>query len=146
MDNHWLIVDKDLKVKIQYLQQSYTYDSFIMGYPTAHRNKWLLKNLPISKKYKENIKGYYYIEPTETIIDPEEQKHRKPIDIHQEFPLTMCIARLKTDTVKSETEIGTSFLNLMWFQDDYGYPNDEILEKIKQIPYREVCGFEEDDF
>jgi hypothetical protein len=44
------------------------------------------------------------------------------------------------DGVFRDTSNDYSFLHILWFQDDYAFPIDaEVLEKIKQIPFGELC-------
>ena len=56
------------------------------------------------------------------------------------LPAVVCCATLMYDGVFRDTTESYSFLNILWFQDDYAFPIDaEVLEKIKQIPFGELC-------
>jgi hypothetical protein len=78
------------------------------------------------------------IEPIQT---PIEYEGKYAFGDPASLPPIACIVDLWYYSAFRDETKDFSSLGLIWFQDDYAFPMEEqILEKIKQIPFSKICG------
>lgn len=142
-----IIIDNDLEVDIESLSQSETYGGVEFGYPTEHRNNWLIKSILKSAHKTNSPQSVYLIQPEHKIMEDDIQKYKNPLDIYKEIPNTECHLRVGSKKVTNNNNQSDSTMLIIWFQDEPAFPIDPlILEKIKAIPYRELCCFRDHNF
>jgi hypothetical protein len=145
ISNKNIIIDNDLEVQIESLRQSETYGDVEFGYPTEHRNNWLINSILRKVHKTNNPQSVYLIQPEQKLIDDDNRKYKNPLDIPKDIPYTECYLRVSTNKVTNDKNQTDSTMLIIWFQDEPAFPIEPlILEKIKAIPYRELCFFRDD--
>ncbi len=140
--NKYIIIDNDLEVEIESLNQSETYESVEFGYPTEHRNNWLISSILQRVHKTNNPQSVYLIQPQHKLMDVDIEKYKSSLDIPKEIPNTECHIRLSTNKITNDKNQSDSTMLIIWFQDKPAFPIDpDILEKIKAIPYRKLCFY-----
>ena len=141
--SHVIITDGNLNVTITRIMQWRTYDGLLEGLPTIEMNN---RHLTVAKEEAKKFcwqDEIYLIEPEQTPISYDEGKYGKyPFGKPASLPQVTCIAKIKclSTTFKDKTKDYSS-LGIIWFQENYAFPIDKnVLEKIKEIPFRESCG------
>lgn len=136
--NNTLIIDSDLEVTIKRIRQTHTYEGLLEGLPTTRMNSQILSEVMEETKRFCGLTEMHLVEPVQTEI-PFEGKY--PFGSPAALPGIICIAQLHCyDTFKNSKK-NYSALGLAWFQKDFAFPIDqEILDKIKDIPFRKLCG------
>ncbi|GAA5098566.1 hypothetical protein GCM10023210_34880 [Chryseobacterium ginsengisoli] len=138
MHNFELTLSGNINVKIESIFQEITYSGVLEGYPCEKLNKMVLNNKESYARRIFNMDEVYLIPPTIKFIDGEEHKVWGKA---QELPMVTCIAELKCLDVFRDMKKDYSNLIVIWFQDYYTFPiQEDILEKLLNIPYKEVCG------
>lgn len=138
MHNFDLILSGNISIRIESIFQELTYSAVLEGYPCEKLNQMVLNNKESYARRIFNINEVYLIPPTVKFLDREEHEVWGKA---QELPMVTCIAELKCLDVFKNTEKDYSDLIVIWFQDSYAFPiQEDILEKILNIPYKEVCG------
>ncbi|KOY85240.1 hypothetical protein AD998_02895 [bacterium 336/3] len=137
MNNH-LIIDYDLEVRIRSIQQKYTYEGLLEGLPTKEMNKNRIQRF---KQEAERFCGMSHIHLIEPIETPIHYNGTYPFGEPAQLPSIICIMEVGYYKAFRDMEKDYSRLGIIFFQNDFAFPIDsEILEKIKQIPYRQICG------
>jgi hypothetical protein len=124
-----MIIEGDKKATLVDIHQFDTYRNLLCGLPTIEINKGIKEGLKQLAKHFTFIEAFYLIEPQEQVINlPYKYEFGTPARL----PEVTCLIKL---------EIEMKALTIAWFQEDFVFPPSiEILEKIKKIPWTEVCG------
>ena len=131
-----IIVDSDVTAELMRLYQDVTYEGLLEGNPNERWNGIIIKK---AFSLAETLFGITEI----FLIDPvlKEREEYFAGYKYQEMPGVLCIGLLKSMSVFKDTKKDFSALAVIWFQDEFAMPiADDILEKMKAIPYKEVCG------
>lgn len=137
-----IIIDNDLEVEIEWLSQFKTYRNVIDGYPTEHRNNWIIEDILESAHKTNNPQSVYLIQPEHKIMDDKIRKNGNPLDIWKEIPNIECHLRVSSKIIFNDKNQSDSTMLIIWFQDQFAFPIDPIIiEKIKTIPYRKLCFY-----
>lgn len=154
-----VLIENGKEAYISSIHQTGTYNGCMCGYPNKNVNVHILES---ARKWAEKLCGgaVYLMPPAEKpmkretvsleellgLVNGIEIAEPAPLEVSSEpvpmiaFSAVMCCATLMYDGVFRDTSKGYSFLHILWFQDDYAFPIDaDILEKIKQIPFAELC-------
>ncbi|MCU0437899.1 MAG: hypothetical protein MUC49_08270 [Raineya sp.] len=135
--NKHLIIDYDLEVEIYALQQKQSY-TMLEGLPTKEHNRNYIKRIEEDAEKFCGFGNIYLVEPVETPIHYDGKYF---LGDPAELPRIVCIMTVECRDVFQNKEKDYSSLCIIFFQNDFAFPIDsEILEKIKQIPYRQICG------
>ena len=138
MQKHNLIIDKNIEVTITKLIQYFTYGGLLEGFPNEKSNNKILERTEIEAKQLLLIDDVFTIIPEQKIID--EEVHRF-FGKHQELPQVTCIVLLRSTDTYKDLKKDFSELAVIWYQNEYVFPiEDTILEKIKEIPFKKICG------
>lgn len=133
-----LIIEGDKEVRIKRISQSYTYGGLLEGLPTTRMNDYILASVKEEAKKFCGLDEIYLIEPQQTPI-PYDGKY--PFGTPMSLPSVICIIKIWYYTTFRDKEKDFSCLGIIWFQNDYAFPIDEeIVEKIKEIPFSKICG------
>jgi hypothetical protein len=136
--NGELIVEGDKQVTIKRIKQWHIYDGLLEGLPTTRMNNRILADVKEDAKKFCGLDEIYLIEPQQTPI-PYDGKY--PFGEPASLPSVACIIELWHYTTFRDDKKDFSSLGIIWFQNDYAFPIDEeIIEKIKQIPFSKICG------
>jgi len=136
--NGELIIEGGKKARIQAIRQWEIYSGLLEGFPTKRMNNEILRGVKETARKFCGMEEVYVIEPIQT---PIEYDGKYPFGEPAELPPVACIAEIKCYAVFRDRDKDFSSLALVWFQSDYAFPiEDEILEKIKQIPFSQICG------
>lgn len=137
MNSH-LIIDSDLEVRICAIQQVRTYEGLLEGFPTKEMNQRRIQHF---KQEAERFCGTSYIHLIEPIETPIHYDGKYPFGEPAQLPSIVCIVEVGYYKAFRDMEKDYSRLGIVFFQNHFAFPIDtEILEKIKQIPYRQICG------
>ncbi|MBC5836238.1 hypothetical protein G6N05_15175 [Flavobacterium sp. F372] len=135
MNINEIITDENLTVSIEEFFQYFTYGGLLEGQPSNHVNKMILTHI-------EN-RARKILELENIIILNPEPKNSESFgwDSDCELPRITCIALIKSIEVFKDLKKDFSCLGIIWFQKDFMFPiEDDILEKIKKIPFRKLCS------
>jgi len=136
--NHDIIVDGNIEANIKRMMQWHTYDGLLNGLPTIEMNN---RHLVVAKEEAKKICYHdeiYLIEPKQTPIP---HKGEYPFGEPASLPAVTCIAKIRYIFPFRDKTKDYSSLGIVWFQEDFAFPIDkDVLEKIKAIPFREICG------
>lgn len=136
--NGKLIIDGDKEVTIKKIKQWVTYDGLLEGFPTLQMNNRILAGVKEAAKDFCGIEEVCLIEPSQTPISYE---GKYPFGDPASLPAVVCIAELWYYKACRDKSKDYSSLGLIWFQEDYAFPiEEEILRKIREIPYSRICG------
>jgi hypothetical protein len=131
-----IIVDNDVEADLLRLYQGVTYEGLLEGYPNELWNGIIIKKAFSTAETLFGIKEAFLIQP---MLKEQEEYHGRRK--YQEMPGVLCIGLLKSMSVFKNTKKDFSALAVIWFQDEFAMPvAGGILEKMKAIPYKEVCG------
>ena len=136
-----IIVDGDIEAVITKIVQYPTYIGLIEGFPNVNSNNDILNEV----KSKRNFSNY--IDDSVFLIEPKRTQFADWLFGKKEkLPIVTCIIEVECyDTFRDKTK-AMSVLGIVWFQEDYAFPIDaDILEKIKEIPFRKICKETESD-
>lgn len=135
--NSKLIVEGDLEVSIKRIRQRHTYEGQLEGYPNKKVNGYILEDVKKEATDYCGLKEVFIVEPKQT---PVTNSKAFPFPDAIELPSVVCIAELwYFGTFRNKT-MDCSSLGLVWFQNDFAFPIDqEILDKIKEIPFSKIC-------
>jgi len=137
MDNT-LIIDGNLVVYIKRIMQTQTYDGLLEGLPTTRMNSRILSEVMEETKRFCGLTEVHLVEPVQTEI-PYEGKY--PFGSPAALPGIICIVQLHCYDTFKDKKMNYSALGLAWFQQHFAFPiEQEILDKIKDIPFRKLCG------
>ena len=136
--NSKLIIEGDQEVTIKSIKQWHTYSGLLEGMPTTKMNSQILSGVKEDAKKFCGFKEIYVIEPEQTPILFE---GKYPFGDPASLPGVACIAEIWHYLPFRDETKDFSALGLVWFQNDYAFPIDnDILEKIKSIPFSKTCG------
>lgn len=136
--NKHLIIDSDLEVRIYSIQQKHTYEGLLEGLPTKEMNKRRIERFKQEAEKFCNMSHIHLIEPIET---PIHYDGKYPFGEPAQLPSIVCIMEVGYHSTFRDLEKDYSCLGIIFFQNHFAFPIDtEILEKIKQIPYRQLCA------
>ena len=136
--NSNLIIKTNKDVTIKSIKQWHTYGGLLEGIPTDKLNERIINRTKKEAKEFSGIEEIYLIEPKQKPIDYD---GKYPFGNPASLPGVTCIAELWHNDVFKNTDKMFSSLCIIWFQDDYAFPIEEdILNKIKEIPFSKVCG------
>jgi hypothetical protein len=138
--NSDLIIETNKEVSIKSMIQWNTYSDISAGIPTDQFNEQIINWAKQSAKEFSRMEEIYLIEPKQTPI-PDDEEFHFPFAKPASLPRVTCVAKLWHDDVFRNTDKMFSSLCIIWFQEDYAFPIDQdILNKIKEVPFSEVCG------
>lgn len=137
MDHFQLILKENIKVMITSIHQEITYDGLLEGYPCEKVNTMILHNTKIKAGNLFFMDEIYMIEPFIKVNRNQSGSFGKMM----ELPMVTCMATLMCREVFRDQDKHFSALTVIWFQDQYAFPiQEDILEKITAVPFKEVCG------
>ncbi|MDD5227554.1 MAG: hypothetical protein PHN45_11160 [Methylococcales bacterium] len=127
-----------------YLDQLYqyrTYAGLSVGYPTpSHNEKVIQRALEYTKEklWCQWGKPFLLI-PTQTPIDLSDAERDRYLTYTSEMPSKLpevvCLANFESfEPARDKAAMGST-LGIVWFQDGFGLPSDEIVEQIKSIDW-----------
>lgn len=135
--NNRIEVGNNETVHIINIHQSLTYDGLLEGMPTKRLNDRILEGTQAYAKKLFHCNAVFLIEPEQK---PIEYEGRYPFGEPAGMPLVTCIVKLKSYGTYRDKTKDYSELVVIWLQEEFLFPIDpEILEKIKQIPFGELC-------
>jgi hypothetical protein len=136
--NSKLITEGDKEVTIRAIKQWQIYSGLLEGMPTTRMNNQILKDVKEDAKKFCGFNEVYLIEPIQA---PIQYDGKYPFGDPASLPPVVCIADLWHYTAFRDETKDFSSLGLIWFQNDYAFPIDEeVIKKIKQIPFSKICG------
>ncbi|PTX63570.1 hypothetical protein C8N46_101171 [Kordia periserrulae] len=137
MKKYQLLIDNDLEVRIDHIDQWFTYSGLLEGLPTNRLNTMILERTKEEAKERFHSDAVYLIEPTQT---PIEYEGRYVFGKPMQLPSITCVCSVASSEVFRNKEMHGSHLIIIWLQEDYAFPIEEtIIEKIKEIPFRKIC-------
>lgn len=134
--NNTVIVDGDLEVRLTSIYQGYS-TNLIEGLPFKRVNDNAIAQALDEAKRWSNCPVIHLIEP---IITPIPWKGNYPFGTPERLPHIKCIANLHYFTAIRDKSKDGADITVVWFQDEFAFPiQEDILEKFKKIPFREIC-------
>lgn len=136
--NSKLIIEGSRQVTIESIKQWHTYRGLFAGIPNERLNEKIIKRTKRAARAFCHMDEIYLIEPKQKPIDYD-GKHSLESN-PASLPEVTCMAVLWSNSLR-DPEKDYSSLCIIWFQEDYAFPIEkDILSKIKEIPYRKICG------
>ncbi len=142
--NVWIKLSCGRRIHLEELCQYRTYRGLLEGLPT----KWL--NREIIGRAKENVAKKlwspgtpFLIQPVETPMDvPKERWFRHEEDWQPvQIPEIVCIAEFTSYDPARDGDEDYSYLNLVWFQNEFALPIDPgVEEQIRGIDWNGVAS------
>lgn len=133
-----LIIEIDLEVSIKRITQRFTYEGQLEGYPNKIVNSIIRNQINNEARDYCGMNEIFLVEPIQI---PATNNPAYPFPDAIELPPIVCIVELwYFGTFRDKTKDFSS-LGLVWFQNDFSFPiEQEILDKIKEIPFSKICG------
>jgi ADP-ribosyl-[dinitrogen reductase] hydrolase len=119
-----------IRASLKWLSQSLTYAGLLDGAPTAEMNRDLISSL--RERYRRVGRGHdpLVIEPVQTPIG---RSGNDPFGERSLLPRVLCVAEYSSPTPVPDDEWATeSNLTLVWWQNDWALPIDELC--LKRLP------------
>lgn len=138
IQNNKLVVDGDIEVVVSKIMQWHTYEGMLEGVPNRKLNRSLLQSLENKLKDFCGLDEVFIIEPVERPFTVDSLYFRgDPMTL----PMVTCMAEIFAPQSFRDSNREFSMMGIAWFQDQFAFPVDEqIVDILKQIPYRELCG------
>lgn len=126
--NKSLIIDKDLNVEVRKISQWATYGSQMEGAPGKEMNEVEIEGAYQKARQYCGIDEVYLVQADPQTI------------IEVALPSITCVALLRIHSAFRNPDKDYSLLGLIWFQNDFAFPiNKEVLDLIKEVPFRKLC-------
>ena len=119
------------------LIQYNVYEGMLEGLPTKEKNKCSIENA--QKKAEEMWQeDSHLIVPPEITIEVDDYPFGTPASI----PSVASLGRWRSDNEERGDDYGACELTLVWFQPNFGVPNDEVaLQSIQRINWGKHAKF-----
>lgn len=135
MNQYEIIIDENVTVTIEEFFQTYTYGGLLEGEPSKNVNKMILTHLENRAKKIHELENIFIINPEPK--NAESQRWNSDC----ELPRITCTGLIKSREVFKDLKKDFSCLAIIWCQNDFLFPiEDDILKKIKKIPFKKLCA------
>ena len=128
-----------VEVTITQMTQSLTYVSLIESVPSLEDNLEIIEKASRRLPNFSGIQENFVVKPQ---MVPVPAHILMPYDRAKEtLPKIICMAKVNHPKVFRDWDQYYSELGILWFPDDLAMPiAEDVLKKMEEIPFKEICG------
>jgi hypothetical protein len=128
-----LKTNSGIEILLDQIFQYRTYSGLIEGSPCSGLNQRLIE------KANRYAKEKLWKDSVPYMIDPVVQI--RPAYPTPSLPAVVCLAQFESSHAVRDPETSMSWLDIVWFQDDFAFPIDpRVLEHIKAVDWESLAS------